>query len=106
MATSLDYIDYCIGQLHDLGTITAKRMFGECMIYINAKPVLLVCDNTPYIKIHPSVEALLHTHPKGLPYPGAKEHYILDLDDRDLVREVIQAIEPFLSVPKKKKPAR
>ena len=59
-------------------------MFGEYMVYVNAKPVLLVCDDTVYVKILDVVSNDLADASKGIPYKGSKEHYILDIDDSDL----------------------
>lgn len=51
------------------------------MAYVNDKPVLLVCDNTVFVKKLPEVAELLSDAPCGFPYDGAKEHYILDVED-------------------------
>jgi len=40
---------------------------------------------------------------KGFPYKGAKEHYILDIDDADLTRAVILTLEPVTPIPKPRK---
>ena len=52
-------------------------MFGEYMVYVNDKPVLLVCDNTVYVKKLPEIEELMSGAECGVPYDSAKEHYIL-----------------------------
>ena len=38
-----------------------------------------------------------------LPYEGAKEHYILDIDDTDLARQVVAVLETVTPLPKPKK---
>ena len=43
---------------------------------------------------------------KGIPYTGAKEHYILDIDNRELCTEVIKLVEPLVSIPKSKNNSR
>ena len=40
---------------------------------------------------------------RGLPYEGAKEHYILDIDDTDLARQVVAVLETVTPLPKPKK---
>ena len=40
---------------------------------------------------------------KGFPYDGAKEHYILDIDDTELTRAVIDALEPITPLPQPRK---
>ena len=80
-----------------------KKMFGEYMVYVNDKPILLVCDNTVYVKTLPCLDGLMAAAEKGCPYEGAKEHYILDIDDRELACTVVAALEPVIPVPKPKK---
>ena len=41
----------------------------------------------------------------GCPYDGAKEHYILDIDDTALTTQVIAILEPITPVPWKRKKA-
>jgi TfoX/Sxy family transcriptional regulator of competence genes len=103
MATTLDFIEYVCGQIEGTATVRHKKMFGEYMVYANDKPILLVCDNTVYVKILPCVDELMATAEKGFPYKGAKEHYILDIDDSELAKAVAAALEQVLPVPKPKK---
>ena len=50
MSTSKEFVEYVCEQIHKIGFLRYKKMFGEYMIYVNDKPILLVCDNTVYIK--------------------------------------------------------
>ena len=50
MATDIGFIEYVSEQIEGGGEIHSRKMFGEYMVYINNKPLLLVCDNTVYIK--------------------------------------------------------
>ena len=103
MATSQDYIEYVCEQLRDTGVVRYKKMFGEYMVYVDDKPMLTVCDNTAYVKQLPCIEELMKEASCGFPYKGAKEHYILDVDNASLCIEVIRLIEPFIKVPKPRK---
>jgi hypothetical protein len=38
-------------------------------------------------------------------YPSAKKHYVIDADDRDLLREVVEILEPITPLPKPRKKA-
>ena len=49
MATSQEYIEFVCEQLVDVENVRYKKMFGEYMVYVNDKPVLLFCDNTVYV---------------------------------------------------------
>lgn len=78
-------------------------MFGEYMVYANNKPVLTVCENIVFVKKLDVIEDMMKNAECGFPYKGAKEHYILDIDQRDFCREVVQKVEEVTSLPKPKK---
>lgn len=102
MATTIDFIEYVCEQIHGVGDIRYRKMFGEYMVYVDDKPILLVCDNTVYVKILDCVEDLLKDADTGKPYDSAKEHYILDIDDINLSKQVINTLLPVVKVPKKR----
>ena len=81
MATSKKYIEFVCEQLDGIENVTYKKMFGEYMVYVNAKPLLIVCDNTVMVKKAPELASLMEGAPDGLPYEGAKVHYILDIEN-------------------------
>ena len=64
MATTRNYLDFVCTQLEGIRGVDYKRMFGEYQIYVNDKPVLLVCDNTVFVKNHPALAQLLSDAPK------------------------------------------
>lgn len=103
MATSIDYIKYVCEQLKGIGDITYKKMFGEYMIYLNNKPVIIVCDNITFVKKLECIKDMMKDANVGFPYKGAKEHFILDIDNSDFSKEVIIEIEKVTPLPKKKK---
>lgn len=103
MATSLDYIEFVAGQIKGDYAVRYKKMFGEYMVYVNDKPVLLVCDNCVYVKTLKEVSDLLAEAERGVPYDGAKEHYILDIENENTVSAVIEILERITPLPKPKK---
>lgn len=92
MATTVDFIRYVVEQLASFEHVRYQKMFGEYMVYVDEKPVLLVCDNSVFVKKIPEVEILLKDADSGLPYIGAKVHYVLDIDDSDLVKKVVATL--------------
>ena len=72
------------------------------MVYVNDKPVLLVCDNTVFVKKLPKIEELMSGAECGVPYDGAKEHYILDIENRELTAKAVEILEQITPVPKKR----
>ena len=106
MATDLEFIKYVCEQISETGKIRYRKMFGEYMAYVNDKPILLICNNNVYIKQHPCLVDLMKESEKEIPYTGAKEHYILDIDNKELCTEVIKLVEPLVNVPKPKNSSR
>ncbi len=102
MATSQEYIEFVCEQIACIGSVRYKKMFGEYMVYVNDKPLLLVCNNTVYVKKLPPLEDLLQNSEVGIPYAGAKEHYILDIEDIELSLDVVHVLEKITPIPKKK----
>lgn len=100
MATTKDYIEYICDQISSIGNIRYKKMFGEYMVYVNEKPLILVCDNIAYVKKKDEIFNLMGGASIGIPYKGAKEHYILDLDNISLLEEVIVRLESITPIPK------
>jgi len=102
MASDLDYVQYVIDQIKTNGTITYKKMFGEYLIYLNNKPVVMVCDNTAFVKILDFIKPLMENAETGFPYEGAKEHYIVNTDDSEHLSHVVMVLEKNVPTPKKK----
>ena len=101
MATTADYMEYVMDQLRDFDGVRSRKMFGEYMVYINEKPVLLVCDNIIMVKKLPEINELMKDAECGFPYDGAKEHYILDFESPS-AKDVITVLEEITPVRKKK----
>lgn len=101
MATSKEYLTFVCTQLAGIRGVDHKGMFGEYLIYVNDKPVLQICDNTVFVKKHPALAELMADAPVGLPYEGAKEHYILDVENRALAARVIEILERVTPVSKR-----
>lgn len=103
MATTQDYVEFVCDQLRGEWDIRYKKMFGEYMVYINDKPVLLVCDNTVFVKPLDCIAELMREAEWGRPYESAKEHYILDVEDTELAKKVIAELEAVTPLPKPRK---
>ena len=99
MATTVDFIEYVCSQIDETYHVRYLKMFGEYMVYINEKPLLLVCDNTVFVKEAECLKSMMEEFETGFPYQGAKEHYIVDIDNRDLVDRIIEELERSTSVP-------
>lgn len=109
MATSSDFVEFVCEQLRGTGNLRFKKMFGEYMVYVDNRPIFLVCDNTVFVKKkYPQIENLMKDSDCGSPYDGAKEHYILDIENVPLCREVTAILKELVPIPepKKKRPRK
>lgn len=103
MATSKEYIEYVCEQINGLGDIRYRKMFGEYMVYVDDKPIYLVCDNMVFIKQLPSLESYAGILETGVPYEGSKPHYILDIEDKAQIHGTAEILLKAIQVPKPKK---
>jgi len=103
MASSLDFVEFVMGQLEGIGNLRMRRMFGEYCVYVNEKPIVLICDDRVYLKIVPELAELLAEAEQDYPYEGSSIRYVLDIDDRELSREAVVILESVTPVPKPKK---
>lgn len=102
MATSIEYIEYICEQIKNTGAVRYRKMFGEYMVYVDEKPILTVCDNTVFVKMLPDIQELMKQADTGYPYEGAKEHYVLDIDNEELTTKVVEVLKSVIPVRKKK----
>ncbi|PRQ10359.1 transcriptional regulator [Corynebacterium sp. 13CS0277] len=102
MASTPQFASFVADQVSHLGRVRTRRMFGEFFVYIDDRPVLLICDETVFVRPLAELGAILAGAEMAPPFEGAKRWYILDIDDRDLVEEVVAVSLPLVPVPKKK----
>lgn len=102
MASNIDFIEFISSQLEGLGCVRYRKMFGDYMIYLDEKPIILVCDNIAYIKRLPELSDFMSDAESGIPYEGAKEHYILDVDHKTVLQEVVSRLWKYLPYPSQK----
>ncbi len=101
MASSKEYINFILDQCNGL---SARAMMGEYVIYYNGKVIGGVYDNCLLIKPTPSAKAFMPSAEYQIPYKGAKEMLLVEnLEDRDFLRNLFEAMYEELPEPKKKK---
>ena len=103
MASTQGFIEFVTDQIDGIGNTRYRKMFGEYMVYVNDKPILLVCDDTVYVKMHDEIKEQMQDAETDTPYKGAKPHYILDIENRELAKEIVQLLEIITPLPKPKK---
>ena len=106
MATTPEFIENLLEQLSDVGELRSRKAFGEYLVYIDDKFILTVCDNIVYVKKLDCLADLMQNAETGSPYAGAKEHYILDLDDLDFAKRIVRLATDATPLPKPKKKSK
>ena len=101
MASSKEYMEYVLEQLRDIDEISYRPMMSEYIIYCNDRVIGGVFDDRFLVKNTPSAAKLLAGAPLELPYEGAREMRLADIDDRQLLNRLIPLIAA--EVPAKKK---
>ncbi len=102
MASSKDFLDYVLEQLSSLPDITYRAMMGEYILYYRGKVAGGIYDNRLLVKPTASALKILPNAPEEIPYEGAKPMLLIqDVDDRETLERLFDAIYPDL--PEKKK---
>ena len=104
MASSKEYMEFIMEQLSVLEDVSWRAMMGEYILYYRGKIVGGIYDDRFLVKPVKPALAMMPEAEKELPYEGAKEMLLVDnVDDRDFLCELLEAMCDELPAPKKKK---
>ena len=104
MASSKEYMDFILEQLSELDDVTYRTMMGEYIIYYRGKIVGGIYDDRLLVKPTKTATAMMPNADLELPYDGAKEMLLVDdVDNKEFLRELLEAMYEELPTPKKKK---
>ena len=104
MASSKGYLEFILEQLSGLDGVSYRAMMGEYTIYLRGKIVGGIYDDRFLVKPAPSALSLMPDAHREVPYDGAKEMLLVDgVDDREFLRELLEAMWDELPAPKKKR---
>ena len=91
-------------QLSELHDVTYRAMMGEYIIYYRGKIVGGIYDDRLLVKPTKSAVAMMPNADLELPYEGAKEMLLVDdVDNKEFLRELLEAMYEELPAPKKEK---
>ena len=103
MASDKEYLIFILEQLSELEDVSYRPMMGEYIIYYRGKAVGGIYDDRFLVKPTAAAKALMPDAKRELPYDGAKEMLLVDnVDDREFLKNLLQAMYPELPAPKKK----
>ena len=104
MASRKEYLDFILEQLSDLEEISYKSMMGEYIIYYRGKIVGGIYDDRFLVKPVKSAISYMPNAKYELPYEGAKKMLLVDnVENKEFLRELLEAMYEELPAPKKKK---
>ena len=104
MASSKEYLDFVLEQLSELDDISYRAMMGEYIIYYRGKVVGGIYDDRFLVKNIKTAADLMPEAALELPYDGAKEMLLVDdIENKEFLRELLEAMYEELPAPKKKK---
>ena len=103
MASGKDYLEYILDQLSGLDDISYRAMMGEYIIYYRGKVVGGIYDDRFLVKPVKAAVAMMPDADLELPYEGAKKMLLVDdVENREFLRELLDAMCDELPAPKKK----
>ena len=104
MASHKENLDFILEQISELEEITYRAMMGEYIIYYRGKIVGGIYDDRLLVKPVKSAISLMPDANYELPYEGAKEMLLVnDVDNKDFLTRLFNAMYNDLPAPKKKK---
>ena len=103
MASTKEYLDFVLEQLSGLDEISHRAMMGEYILYYRGRVFGGIYDDRLLVKPVPAAVKLMSDASRELPYDGAKEMILVDdVDNREFLCELVEAIYEELPAPKKK----
>ncbi|MBQ2669527.1 MAG: TfoX/Sxy family protein [Clostridia bacterium] len=104
MASTKECLEFILEQLSDLEEISYRAMMGEYIIYYRGKVVGGIYDDRFLIKPTKSAVNMMPNADMELPYEGAKAMLLVDdVENREFLRELLEAMYDELPAPKKMK---
>ena len=103
MSSTDQYLEFVLDLLGELEDVAHRKMMGEYVLYYRGKVIGGIYDDRFLLKVTPASSRLLPEAPRAIPYEGAKEMLLVEVEDRDTLHDVVDAMWQELPAPKKKK---
>ena len=101
MASSAEYLEYVLDLLADVPEVTYRKMMGEYLLYASGRLFGGVYDDRFLVKDTAASRAVLSA--SEVPYEGASEMLLVDVEDRETVAALVADMLPELPEPKKRR---
>ena len=103
MTSQPESMERVLALLDGLEDVTHRAMMGEYILYYRGKVVGGIYDDRFLLKITPASQRLLSDAARATPYEGAKDMILVEVEDREVLRNVMDAMWEDLPAPKRKK---
>ena len=90
MASSKDYLTYVLELLREVRGISYKKMMGEYILYKDNIIFGGIYDNRFLVKKTDSI--LDRNFKEQIPYPNAKPMLLIDIEDVDEIKKIVDLI--------------
>ena len=103
MASSKEYLSFILEQLSELQDVSYRAMMGEYIIYYRGKVIGGIYDDRFLVKPTRSAVTMMPDADMERPYDCAKEMLLVeDVDNKELLKELLDAMYEELPAAKKK----
>lgn len=103
MSSTEQYLDFVLDLLGELDDVAHRKMMGGYVLYYRGKVIGGIYRGDRFLlKVTPASERLLPEAPRAIPYEGAKEMLLVEIEDRDALCDVVSAMWEELPAPKKR----
>ena len=100
MASTKGYLEFVLDLLSEVGGISYRPMMGEFIIYCQGKVIGGVYDDRFLLKKTDAAVRMLTGEARevltDIPYEGAKEMLVADVDDRELTCRLARTVAASL----------
>ncbi len=103
MSSTNQYLEFVLDLLGELDDVAHRKMMSGYVLYYRGKVIGGIYDDRFLLKVTPASERLLPDAPRATPYEGAKEMLLVEVEDRDTLHDVVDAMWEELPAPKKRK---
>lgn len=102
MASTKSYLEYVLDLLSGLDGISYRAMMGEYVLYYQDRVFGGIYDDRFLVKPVKAAVAMLPDAEREIPYEGAKEMLLVDTENREFLKELIEAMYPELLATKRR----
>ena len=103
MASSREYLEFILEQLSEAEDVSFRPMMGEFVIYCRGRVIGGIYDDRFLVKPAKSALFMMPDAEREIPYEGAKEMILVDnVENREFLRDLMEAMDAELPAPKKK----